>query len=74
MSVERDEFEPPWPPAPAPTLPSGLRIRLQALTLDLRSVAAALTRHARQEEARFERRRQRRRAESRARREGRAGR
>ena len=73
MTVDRDPFEPAPPPAPTSTLPAGLRTRLQALTLDMRSLAAALARHVRQEEARFDRRRQRRRERSGARRESRSG-
>jgi hypothetical protein len=66
MSIDRDEFEPPAPPsAPRPALPLGLRARMRALSLDLASLAAALTRHVRQEEARFARRRQRRRERNR---------
>jgi hypothetical protein len=73
MTEDRDEFDPAPEPVAASTLPSGLRTRVWALSLDLRSLAAALARHVRQEEARFDRRRQRRRERSGARRESRSG-
>jgi hypothetical protein len=73
MTEDRDEFEPGTSTARLPTLPEGLRARLRALGIDLASLAASLTRHVRQEEARFDRRRQRRRERSRPPREGRNG-
>jgi hypothetical protein len=63
MAEDRDPFEPAPPPRPS-TLPEGLRARLRALGPELAGLAAALTRHVRQEQARFERRRQRRRDRS----------
>lgn len=73
MTIDRDEYEPaPLPPLPS-TLPPGLRARLTAVGRDLAGLAASLSRHVDQEEARLDRRRQRR-EESRSTQKGASGR